>query len=112
MYTDLTSSGIYSISDDFKNALDDLFAGEDKDTHVNIVLMSEEDRYANSSTEANYLYHTFKQIEEYSDRIRVVGVNSTRDKERISRYQVTDFDTTYTNDVVFEMTDAESSREL
>lgn len=99
-YTDLTSAGIYSISDGFKSVLDSLVADTDENTTVNVVLMSEEDRFASSSTEAGYVYKTLKQVEAYCDKIRVKGINSVREKEEISRYQLTEYDTVYTNDVV------------
>lgn len=104
-YTDLTSAGIYSISDGFKSVLDSLVADTDENTTVNVVLMSEEDRFASSSTEAGYVYKTLKQVEAYCDKIRVKGINSVREKEEISRYQLTEYDTVYTNDVVFELAD-------
>ena len=108
-YTDLTSSGIYSISDEFKSVLSSLFEGSDENTTVNIVLMSEEDRFASSSTEAGYVYKTFKQVEAYCDKIHVKGINSVREKEEISRYQLTEYDTVYTNDVVFELADKDGN---
>lgn len=104
-YTDLTSAGIYSISNEFKDVLDSLVADTDENTTVNVVLMSEEDRFASSSTEAGYVYKTLKQVEAYCDKIRVKGINSVREKEEISRYQLTEYDTVYTNDVVFELAD-------
>lgn len=67
-YTDLTSAGIYSISDGFKSVLDSLVADTDENTTVNVVLMSEEDRFASSSTEAGYVYKTLKQVEAYCDK--------------------------------------------
>ena len=108
-YTDLTSAGIYSISDEFKSVLDSLVADTDENTSVNIVLMSEEDRFAASSTEAGYVYKTLKQVEAYCDKIHVKGINSVREKEEISRYQLTEYDTVYTNDVVFELADKDGN---
>ena len=111
-YSDLTSSGIYSVSDEFKQSLDNLFADVGEDVSVNIVLMSEEDMFSSSSTEAYYVYKTLKQVETYSDRIHLIGINSTREKSRIKRYMITEYDTVYTNDIVFELADGNGNADL
>ena len=57
-YTDLTSAGIYSISDGFKSVLDSLVADTDENTTVNVVLMSEEDNDALSLIQTDILSYT------------------------------------------------------
>ena len=109
-YTDLTGASIYSISDAFEKALDDILnpeGGEKK--YVNIVLMMDEDRFSLNSAYTNYVYHTIKQIEQKFDNVKLISKDIVKNPEEKTRYQLNEADVIYSTDVAIELADSNHS---
>lgn len=109
-YTDLTGASIYSISDAFEKALDDVLnpeGGEKK--YVNIVIMMDEDRFSLNSVYTNYVYHTIKQIEQKFDNVKLISKDIVKNPEEKARYQLNEEDAIYSTDVAIELADSNHS---
>ena len=109
-YTDLTGASIYSISDAFEKALDDILnpeGGEKK--YVNIVLMMDEDRFSLNSAYTNYVYHTIKQTEQKFDNVKLISKDIVKNPEEKTRYQLNEADVIYSTDVAIELADSNHS---
>lgn len=125
-YTDLTSSAIYSVSEEFHNILkgDEVkdangkgtgeydgimgvnYDKDDKnDLYINIVLLMEEDSFKDYNAYTYYVYHTLKQIERDNDHIKLKYINSIQNPEAVQRYTKTSSDTPAMSDIIFEIAD-------
>ncbi len=106
-YTDMTASGIYSLSDAFKAQMEEILTPEEggDPVHVNIVLMAEEDYFKGYSVYSNYLYHTIQELVEAFDNFHLVAYNTTIHPELAEKYKMTALDTPALDDIVFELAD-------
>lgn len=105
-YTDMTASGFYSLSDDFKEEMNKLLYPESgEEVHLNIVLLAEEDVFRSYSQMTLMLYETFKNLTDTFENINLVAYNTTVHPELAERYKTTALDTLALDDVVFELCD-------
>lgn len=105
-YTDMTSSGIYSLSDAFVEELGTLLAeGEGGKTYLNIVLMAEEDAFRSIDSRTAMVYRTLKEIVAKFDNISLIAYNTTIHPELAEKYKMTALDTPALSDVVLELAD-------
>ena len=106
-YTDMTASGLYSLSDAFKTQMNEILTPTDgsEDVHVNIVLMAEEDYFKGYSAMTNMLYQTIKELEKEFDNFHLVAYNTTIHPELAEKYKTTALDTPALDDIVFELAD-------
>lgn len=106
-YTDMTASGIYSLSDAFYEKLDDLLTTEDgKDpVYLNIVLMSEEDYFSGINALTSMVYRSIKELTSKYDNIKLIAYNTTVHPELAEKYKMTALDTPSLSDVVLELAD-------
>lgn len=103
-YTDLTGSSIYSVSDEFVKRMNSLVDPEDgDDVYANIVIMMDEDEFAEHNAYTSYVYRTIKQIEKHCPHIKLVSRNILKDPTLKTRYQLNDYDPILTTDVVIEL---------
>lgn len=105
-YTDMTSTGYYSLSDAFLEEMDKLMNPEnEKPVYLNIVLLSEEDVFRGYSSMTYMIYRTIKNLVEEFDNINLVAYNTTVHPELAEKYKATALDTLSLDDVVFELCD-------
>ncbi len=106
-YLDMTVSGFYSFSDAFMTEMDKLLNPEGADPiYLNIVLMCEEDYFANYGTYAPTVYRSLKELVSEFDNINLVAYNTTVHPELAEKYTTTTLNTPLLDDVVFELCDA------
>lgn len=109
-YTDMTASGFYSLSKDFKTEMNKLLNPENgDDVYINIVLLSEEDVFRSYNSFTVMLYQTFKELVHEFDHINLKAYNTTVHPELAEKYQTSALDTLALDDVVFELCDAEGN---
>ena len=105
-YTDMTASGIFSLSDAFREKMDDLLSTEDGEpVYLNIVLMSEEDYFSSMNSLTNMVYQTLKEVTAEYDNIELIAYNTTVHPELAEKYMMTALDTPQLSDVVIELAD-------
>lgn len=106
LYTDMTASGFYSLSDAFVEQMDHLLnpAGGSP-VHLNIVLMCEEDYFASLGYYAPTIYRSLKEVVSTFDNINLVAYNTTVHPELAEKYKTTALDTPALDDIVFELCD-------
>ncbi len=105
-YTDMTSTGFFSLSDSFTEQLDDLLNPEGgAPVYMNVVLMCEEDYFSNYGTYAPYIYRTLKELVATFDNINLVAYNTTIHPELAEKYKTTALDTPALDDIIFELCD-------
>ena len=105
-YTDMTSTGFFSLSESFTEQLDDLLNPEDAaPVYVNVVLMCEEDYFSAYGSYAPYIYRTLKELVAEFDNINLVAYNTTVHPELAEKYKTTALDTPALDDVIFELCD-------
>ena len=105
-YTDMTSSGYYSLSDPFIEEMDKLVnADGNEKVYLNIVLLAEEDIFRGYNDMTQMLYQTFKELDDHYDNINIVAYNTTIHPELAEKYKTTALDTLALDDVVFELCD-------
>ncbi len=106
-YTDMTSAGLYSLSDPFKAQMTEILtpAENGEKIHVNIVLMAEEDYFRSYSAMTNMIYQTIKELENEFDNFNLVAHNTTVHPELAEKYKTTALDTPALDDIVFELAD-------
>ena len=105
-YTDMTASGFYSLSDDFKEEMNKLLYPESGEkVYLNIILLSEKDVFRSYSTMTMMLYETFENLTDTFDNINLVAYNTTIHPELAEKYKTTALDTLALDDVVFELCD-------
>lgn len=110
LYTDLTGTSVYSVSDKFTEKLNGLVNPENGEKkYFSIVLMMEEDEFESYSYYTRLVYYTAKQIISKFDNASLVCRNITRYPEYKTRYQLNDADPIYITDVVIEMTDKDGN---
>lgn len=98
-YTDMTASGIFSLSDAFREKMDDLLSTEDGEpVYLNIVLMSEEDYFSSMNSLTNMVYQTLKEVTAEYDNIELIAYNTTVHPELAEKYMMTALDTPQLSD--------------
>ncbi len=107
LYTDMTASGFYSLSDSFKEKMNSFLNPEGADPiYLNIVLMCEEDYFRSYGSYAPIIYESLKELIREFDNINLVAYNTTVHPELAERYKTTALDTPKLDDVIFELCDA------
>ena len=105
-YTDMTSSGYYSLSDEFIGEMDKLIYPETgEQVYINIVLLSEMDIFRNYNNMTYLLYQTFQELADHYDQINIVAYNTTVHPEVTEKYKTTALETFALDDVIFELCD-------
>ncbi len=105
-YTDMTSSGFYTLSDSFIEQMDSYLNPEGASpVYLNIVLMCEEDVFAGYGSFAPIIYRSLIELVREFDNINLVAYNTTIHPELAEKYKTTALDTPALDDVVFELCD-------
>lgn len=105
-YTDMTSTGFFSLSESFTEQLDELLNPEGgSPVYLNVVLMCEEDYFSTYGTYAPYIYRTLKELVSEFDNINLVAYNTTIHPELAEKYKTTALDTPALDDIIFELCD-------
>ena len=85
--------------------MDELTSGQDGEVYLNVVLMTEEDRFANLDSRTSMVYRTLKELDAEYDNIELIAYNTTAHPELAKQYMVTELDTPSLSDVVIELCD-------
>jgi ABC-2 type transport system permease protein len=106
IYTDLTTSNLYELTDEFKKELKNLVEPEGKDkVYLNIILMMDKDAFEAYSSYTMMVYKVIQQIVEKYDTIKLVTLDITKNPADARPFQINSTDAVFTTDVVIELTD-------
>ena len=106
LYSDLTGSSIYSITDEFVKAMNKLTSPESgEENYVNIVILMDEDEFNAYNAYTGYVYRTIKQTVKSCKNVKLVSKNIIKYPAEKTRYQLNDADPIYTTDVIIELAD-------
>ena len=106
IYTDLTTSNLYELTDEFKKELKNLVEPEGKDKiYLNIILMMDKDAFEAYSSYTMMVYKVIQQIVEKYDTIKLVTLDITKNPADARPFQINSTDAVFTTDVVIELTD-------
>ena len=106
IYTDLTTSNLYELTDEFKKELKNLVEPEGKaKIYLNIILMMDKDAFEAYSSYTMMVYKVIQQIVEKYDTIKLVTLDITKNPADARPFQINSTDAVFTTDVVIELTD-------
>ncbi|MBQ9511513.1 MAG: Gldg family protein [Clostridia bacterium] len=106
LYSDLTGASIYSITDKFVQAMNDLTSPDGgEQSYVNIVILMDEDEFKGYNAYTGYVYRTIKQTVQKCKNVELISKNIVKNPAEKSRYQLNDADPVYGTDVVIELAD-------
>jgi len=107
IYTDLTASNLYELTDEFKEELKNLVEPEGKDkVYLNFIIMMDKDAFESYSTYTMMVYKVIQQIVEKYETISLVTLDITKNPAEARPFQINSADAVYTTDVVIEVTDS------
>lgn len=106
IYSDLTSSNLYELTDEFKEELNNLVEPEGGEkVYLNFILMMDKDAFEAYSSYTMMVYKVIQQIVEKYETISLVTLDITKNPAQARPFQINSTDAVFTTDVVIEVTD-------
>jgi len=106
IYTDLTTSNLYELTDEFKEELSNLVEPEGGEkVYLNFIIMMDKDAFEAYSTYTMMVYKVIQQIVEKYETISLVTLDITKNPAQARPFQINSTDAVFTTDVVIEVTD-------